>query len=541
MAGAANPSPDITDAENQVYAVEKRIACKPPDPDQGELEAIEIFARNWCAVHLVPLDDSTDLSFGTWLDGTNYSTSRKRHLTKINERIDVSSINDPVVNRELSSVKCFLKDETYPEFKHPRGIFSRSDAFKGLFGPLCKAIETELYKQPEFIKHVPVESRGKYIEEFLRDDSCDYWTSDYTAYESHFVVRVMKALDRVLFEHMLSRRSDRAHYLEIFDKYINNWNTCKFKYITVFILATRMSGEMNTSMSNGFANLITTKYVLHKKGIVARTCVEGDDGVTAVPKGTPLDKEDFRKVGFTIKLGRFENLNEASFCGLVYDPKTFDVVADPLKFLLNFFYTRTKYVGGTDMLLKRLLKSKAMSAIVQYPNAPVISSVAQYAYRMCRNVKHKVCLITGDDRYKAMNLARFREIVPRVTEESRELVARLFNFPIDVQLKVEAYFDGKNDFDPWYMDEVYELCNTDSKIYFDTYGNYYRSRADSYPGALWPRMYPIEHTVAVNIKFDGKQRLYQTQAKQAQEEPKGQTRTETCHSESRLRAAPAKI
>lgn len=184
-----------------------------------------------------------------------------------------------------------------------------------------------------------------------------------------------------------------------------------------------------------------------------------------------------------------------------------------------------------------------MSAIVQYPNAPVISAVAQYAYRMCRNVKHKVCLATGDDRYKAMNLARFKEITPNVTRESRELVAKLFNFPVELQLEVEDIFNNKNDFHPWTNENFYEICNPDSKIYFDRYFSYYRDRADFYPGDLWPRLYPIEHTVATNIKFDGKQRNYcaQKESKQEHTSTEEKASKQTSSSPRRLRTTNAKI
>jgi len=269
-----------------------------------------------------------------------------------------------------------------------------------------------------------------------------------------------------------------------------------------------MSGEMNTSMSNGFANLMLTKFILHKKGIDAKTVVEGDDGLTAVLRGLSILPRDFERYGFSIKIDRFEHLNEASFCGLVFDPVTYDVVADPMKFLLNFFYTRTRYVDSSETMLRRLLKAKAMSSIVQYPNAPVISAVSQYAYRVTRNLKAKVCLLTGDDRHKAINLARFKEIVPRVTQESRLLVEKNFGFPISLQLEIEALFDEKTDFKPWSSDHFYDLCHVDTKIYYDTYGFKYHGRCDFYPGDIWPRYNPIAHTIASNIKFDGKQRQY---------------------------------
>jgi len=351
-------------------------------------------------------------------------------------------------------------------------------------------------------------ARGKYIFDYLYDEDCDYIATDYTAFESHFTKETMEAIDRLLFEHMLSRRSDAHYWLELFDTYINNWNNCTFKYISLMILCTRMSGEMNTSMSNGFANLMLTKFILFKKGIDAKTVVEGDDGLTAIRKGLDIGIEDFKKYGFTIKLDRFSKLNEASFCGLIFDPNTFDVVADPMKFLLNFFYTSGRYATASDRTLRALLKAKAMSTIVQYPNAPVISAVAQYAYRMTRNVSPKVCLLTGDDRHKYINISRFKNIVPIVTPESRLLVEKMFNFPITLQREIESLFNNKNDFLPWRSEEFYEMCHVDTKIYYDNYASQNPTPSARYPGNIWPKFIEIPHTIAANIIFDGKSRDY---------------------------------
>ncbi len=274
-----------------------------------------------------------------------------------------------------------------------------------------------------------------------------------------------------------------------------------------------MSGEMNTSMSNGFANLMLTKYIMHKKGIEAKTVVEGDDGLTAIRRGLDISTEDFKKYGFTIKLDKFDELNEASFCGLIFDPKTYDVVADPTKFLLNFFYTRGRYAQASDKTLRQLLKAKAMSSIVQYPNAPVISAVAQYAYRMTRNLTPKISLLTGDDRHKYVNISKFKNIVPKITMESRRLVEKSFNFPIKLQLQIEDIFNHKNDFLPWECEQFYELCHVDTKIYYDSYSATSPTRAAYYPGDLWPRFNVVPHTIACDIIFDGKQRDYK--AKQA--------------------------
>jgi len=66
-------------------------------------------------------------------------------------------------------------------------------------------------------------------------------------------------------------------------------NRCYSKYVKIEVEATRMSGEMNTSLGNGFSNLMFMLYACHVQGIAAEGIVEGDDGVFALEGGQSLD------------------------------------------------------------------------------------------------------------------------------------------------------------------------------------------------------------------------------------------------------------
>lgn len=328
--------------------------------------------------------------------------------------------------------------------------------------------------------------------------------TDYTAYESHFTNQIMKAVDRLLFEHMTQKLPDRKYYLELYDENITKTNLCFFKHFNLKIEATRMSGEMNTSLSNGFANLMLTKFVLHKKNVSnVPTLVEGDDGLTSLPKSVEVRPGDFSILGFTIKILIFEKLNEASFCGLIFDERSGDVITDPIKLLSSFFYTNGKYAKATLKKKLGLLKAKAMSAYVQYKNCPIVGPLAYHYCKVLTSTKtqHKT---DAEYKYKFSQIKdeitkiNWRELQPpEITVDSRLLMEKIFKIPTDIQSVWEEKILSHE------ISRDLQLPMAD--IYFpSTHYLYHMMYSSSYytdlPGHLWPQTFPIVHTIARSEK-----------------------------------------
>ena len=200
------------------------------------------FVSKWLKRNLPPLPADTDYSFESWLRDTNYPDWRKEELKSAYSEIENK------YDKKYYRVKCFMKDETYMTAKHARGIFARSDYAKCLLGPFFKRIEERLYNLPQFIKHIPVCDRPQYISNMLDVPGAKYIATDYTSYESHFSQEVMRNCEFVLYRHMTKLCPDQKFFKWAMDNVLAGYNTCTFKRFKLGIQATRMSGEMCTSL-----------------------------------------------------------------------------------------------------------------------------------------------------------------------------------------------------------------------------------------------------------------------------------------------------
>jgi hypothetical protein len=126
-----------------------------------------------------------------------------------------------------------------------------------------KSIENVLFKYKAFIKHVPIPDRPKYIDDLIGRHGAKYIATDYTSFESSFVSEVMQVCEKQLYTYMApTRRKQVLQFMDI----IGGINICKFKTCKTTIRGKRMSGEMNTSVANGFTNLMLMEYCCSKIG-----------------------------------------------------------------------------------------------------------------------------------------------------------------------------------------------------------------------------------------------------------------------------------
>ena len=138
---------------------------------------------------------------------------------------------------------------------------------------------------------------------------------------------------------------DQKFFKWAMDNILAGYNTCTFKRFKLGIQATRMSGEMCTSLGNGFSNLMLMLFACHRIGSKCTGVVEGDDGFFVCSPRAPTSKE-FKEIGFTIKMERHDSLTTASFCGIVFDTIDKINVTDPMEVLIGFGWSKTPYVGA---------------------------------------------------------------------------------------------------------------------------------------------------------------------------------------------------
>ncbi len=448
--GAACVHPDPRDPETMIAGTIKRFAYRPPTADEKLMKELGRFTEKWLKKNLTPLSPGTDVSFETWLKNTNYEEWRKVELRKAHhDGPDLWTVPARAARRKYPKYfhcKSFMKDEFYQTWKHARGINSRHDKFKCLVGPIFHAIEEEVYKHPAFIKHVPVADRPDYIMKMLYRVGASYVATDYTSFESLFTRLIMQTVEFKLYDYMTKNLSVGPRFMEYVNEILGGRNKCKFKTFTVDLEATRMSGEMCTSLGNGFSNLMFMLFMCEKLGCKdVAGVVEGDDGLFTMV-GAPPTKDDFAQLGLVIKMEHHQAIETASFCGLLFDPEDRLIVTDPRKVLGTFGWTKMQYLKAKDDKLDQLLRAKSLSLAYQYPGCPIISALGQYGLRITREQDlgwvRKVTTNPWERERLDQCLKRgpVKPIPP--PHRTRQLVAKLYNIPVDVQVEIEKYLDG---------------------------------------------------------------------------------------------------
>ena len=130
VVGATPPHTDPSNQNNSIAGNLKRVCRSHPTPDPVEMDNLMKWVRNFLRTcGLVPLPPDSDTTVDEYLEHVNHPEWRKKELREAAER------SNGVITHKDIRCKCFIKDETYTEFKHSRGIFSRTDAFKVKVGP----------------------------------------------------------------------------------------------------------------------------------------------------------------------------------------------------------------------------------------------------------------------------------------------------------------------------------------------------------------------------------------------------------------------
>ena len=377
----------------------------PICPNRTEfLEGLKSYTERWIKRRgLKPLNYNFNGDFEEWLSNTHYPSWRKDELRKYKDKI--TDLLERNAHGEMIhfTVKLFMKDEHYVKFAQARGIYARDEAAKIIFGPWFKGIESELYTQPEFIKHVPVRDRANYIYNRLFSEGARYIATDYSSFEAHFTADVMKHCEFLLYEHMLQYANGGPEVLALMKEVLMGENRIVNKFLKAKCIARRMSGEMNTSLGNGFSNLMFMGYVSELKGygdVVG--VVEGDDGLFMFNGKAPCT-EDFTELGFIIKLDTYNKISLASFCGNLFDEDSRQIVTDPRKVISMFGWTTAQYRHAKQSKLKTLLRAKALSFAHQYPGCPMVGKLCQYGLRVTRG-RTKTDMLTFVDKSRHLGM-----------------------------------------------------------------------------------------------------------------------------------------
>lgn len=410
---------DSHDPETVEAAFKMRLMKEVPKARPGVLQRLSAFVDDFLLKNVPQVDP---LGFEEWLATTGYDENRKNQLRAENEDLRGSR----PTRRQAQKVKSFVKTESYPEWKYPRMINSRCDAFKAYSGPFFKAIEQAVYQLKPFVKHTPVPERPALIAG-IKKAGARYYQTDYSAFECHFTVEVMRALELRLYRWCLKNHPDDAEFICRTLSGVNQMGT--MTGVRASVRARRMSGDMCTSLGNGFSNLMITLFLIAEKGGHYDGFVEGDDGVFATD--VVLTAQDYLDCGFTIKIDEVDDPCHASFCGMIF-AESGEIIRDPRRFIETFGWTHSMISAGPT-IMHQLLRAKALSACYETPQCPIVGQIARSALEVTRGYAPR---FVADGYHQAPpDEWPLPDFAP--SDDTRLLFERLFGVSVADQLRVE--------------------------------------------------------------------------------------------------------
>lgn len=462
--GACELKPDDNDLASIIDGSKHRIGGRTPPIDRRELRRFAFFVRLWIHANLKPLAIDTDISIEKWIEESSYPEARKKELLEVFKDAETGQLK-PM----FKILESFIKDEFYQEPKAYRTINSRHDYFKCVLGPWVHAVEKEVFMHPDFIKKIPVPDRAaaimsKYIEGMFIS------TRDFTAWEASMKPALIKVCEIQLFKYMLRDVPASNLFIVVYSKIMNH-NVLRFAGMVCVILSRRMSGEMSTSIGNGFTNLMLIRYIAWVYNIHVEVYVEGDDSI--VFSSAPLPEDILTRLGFVVKTEIHRHIYEARFCNLAFDSKM-NLVRDPVHTILRLGWSKQQYINTKESKLKLLLRLKAISLKCEMPNCPVLGPLADrllYLTRDSHSDIFKSKVFESLDLYHREELKTSASRVDwkqpaQITLESRFIVEELFGISVEQQLQIEKRIPNMQ-LSEWDCPELYESVPKDNKMYWD--------------------------------------------------------------------------
>jgi len=429
--GYAPPMADVKDGPTLLHGSLKRFCSVNPHAEDSIISQLVAFVTRVVKALFKPLGLFDVEERLDWIEKINHPEWRKAEYRKAHQ----SLLEKPLCKADYAN-KSHGKRETYPEFKPARAINARSDRFKAYTGPYFSAIEKIVFSHPAFIKKIPVCERAQYMQDFFTGSDGPFYETDYSHFESHFTKRIQDALEQVLYDHMLFHFVEAREHIRAA---LTGRNRCFFRWFSISIDAVRMSGDMCTSLGNGFSNLMLAMFIAERKGACIKGVVEGDDGLFVCDK--EITKEDFAAVGFEIKILRFDRLTSTTFCGMT-SSADLCLLTDPREVLLNFAWTHSLQMYGGQKVRLGLLRAKALSLLYEHPQCPILTALAVRFIQLTDGHRpifdrswyyDQISIET--EKYKNETFAK---VARGITPLARESVASMYNIGVDTQIYIEG-------------------------------------------------------------------------------------------------------
>jgi hypothetical protein len=280
--------------------------------------------------------------------------------------------------------------------------------------------------------------------------------------------KICYAIEFQLYSYMLKLCPQRDLILNIISKALLRENVLKVRpfdrnYSVNARIEARMSGDMWTSLGNGFTNLMVMSYLaqkMHWRGLTG--LVEGDDGVFRVTGPIP-DQKDFESLGFEIKMEKFTRLSDAGFCKLHFSDDSYDNLVDPIYCVMRFGWTSSKLMNSGWKMCQKLLVAKANSLACLCGTTPIIHSLIRMVYRCLPGITPASAAYSlqpyRDRIYEYSNLGKcIEKTITGPSLAQREFVEEKWHITIEDQLRVEKYLDSLDSIQPLNHPDLLRYC-----------------------------------------------------------------------------------
>lgn len=366
---------DYLDQPTILNGAKYRFLRKTLQPDRGLLAEFRMFVRRTVRELFQPLKRE-DVDYEKYLEQSHYTVKQKEKFRDIkkNQHAPPKGITYKSFGKaEFINVCPKFQSETRgltAVLKNVRCINGPEDRWKVYVAAIIHAVEKRVCSLKYFAKYIPVKDRARVIYERLSSFPGPYYVTDYTSFEASFVGEVLDACEGELYRYMMV---DFEEMEDIVAQMIGK-HTCKYRGFTVVVPGTRMSGDSNTSLGNGFTNLMLTSFMCDKLGLQFDGFVEGDDGEFCF-SGEP-EFAIIAKLGFDLKFEPHPTIYTTSFCGLMLS-RSLALYSDPVYEIVKFGWTTSlQRHSKNKSVLMGLLRAKALSLFYCHPRCPMITALA---------------------------------------------------------------------------------------------------------------------------------------------------------------------
>lgn len=476
--GAAPTLPDFSDPVSFKTGFYYRVARGTPIPCRLSLRAANKWARHFAKANDIEKMSDEDVSYENWREIINFPEWRKKEFDEAKALLESGHLYP----KKYKLVKGFAKEEDYSgSFKHFRCINARSDYFKVDVGPFFKQIEKKVFSLDCFIKKIPVKDRSRYIMDKVYQEGGMYVCTDYTSYESGFRKEVMDAIEFEIYKYV---GEGHPEFREFWHKIqlLKQTNRIQYKSFQADVPATRMSGEMNTSLGNGIFNYFAFNFACFVSGVKCLGVVEGDDGLNWVSQEPNI--KIFEQLGFFIKYEKYLNIGEASFCGQIFDEVAMENIRDPVQAMVKMGWSTRKYINSSNTIKLALLRSRAMSSLYENPACPIlnvfnlkvlelteVSAVKEKTQSMLEREKDTYKRDKNDMmfEYLAKCNHNWKEIFIEPHYNTRRLMETKFGISVAKQLAMEEYIREQVVLGDWDVPHMKDFYTAENRVMSDEY------------------------------------------------------------------------